>query len=326
MGTVSLPEHRYDLSLRRAFQAELERRLTLLPGVEHVALASSLPIRDTSSATRIFIEGQPPPLPGQEPQAHYSVVTSDYFSTLQIPLLEGRLFPDNLRHDSPRFVVINESMARQLWPGQNALGKRISTSAEGNASDEVIGVVRDVGFAAYAAGSDTRMQIYRPLVQDAWAYFTIVLRAPFPETLAGQLRQTVADLDADLPVAQLHTVRQAVDGFQHNFHMINRLLGSFALLGLGLCAIGLYGVIAGLVVQLVLGKGLRLAFYGALLGLLGSFILVQVLSSYVPGLPGQDWSTFAFNLTLLLAVTLLACWLPARRATRVDPLIALRAE
>jgi len=174
----------------------------------------------------------------------------------------------------------------------------------------------------------------------------MILRSATPQTLGGPLRRLVAELDPDLPINGLRTVQQAIDSYQHNFYIINDVLGGFALLGLGLCAVGLYGVIAGLVVQripefgirlalgstprnvlgLVLGKGLRLALYGTLLGLAGSVALIRFLSSRLPGLPGQDFVTFTLNVLIIFVVAFIACWLPARRATKVDPMIALRAE
>lgn len=286
------------------------------------------------------------PQPGEEPMAYQAMVTPSFFPTLRIPLVAGRLFPANINPNGPYVAIINESLARQLFPNENPIGHRIAAVANPNYRWEIIGVVRDVGLAAYGASSEKRMQIYRPLQQEPWSYTTIVLRSAIPETLAGPLRRLVAELDPDLPVSSLRTVRQRIDSYQHNFYVINRVLGGFAVLGLGLCAVGIYGVLAGLVVQrmpefgirlalgatprnvlhLVLSQGLRLALIGSVLGLLGSLALVHYLSSVVPGLPGQDYGTFALNVVLIFAVSILACWQPARRATGVDPMIALRAE
>ncbi len=345
-ASVSLPENRYDYRARLGFHRLLEQRLAALPGVEQAALATSVPIADYSSANPVFVEGRAALEPGREPLAYEAMVTPSFFPTLHIPLVAGRLFPDDLRPDGPPVAIINESMAHQLFLDENPLGKRLGSLSDPGYRYEIIGVVRDVGLAAFGASSEKRMQIYRPLVQQPWGYVTMILRASAPQTLAAPLRRLVAELNPDLPVNNVRTVRQAIDSYQHNFYIINGVLGGFAVLGLGLCAVGLYGVIAGLVVQripefgirlalgatpgsvlgLVLGKGLRLALYGTLLGLAGSLALIHVLSALLPDLPGQDFFTFTLNVVLIFAVSLLACWLPARRATKVDPMVALRAE
>jgi predicted permease len=332
---------------RRAFYDRLLQRLTALPGVEHASLSSSLPIHSFNSSSNFAVEGRADAPPGREPLADYVYVTADFFDTLGLQLVAGSLFPDNLRPDSPRVAIINETMARQFWPGANPVGKRIG-SPDPKARDwvEVIGVVRDVGFVASLGVPDTRLQVYRPLVQQAWGYLAVALRASNPETLAEPLRRAVAELDPDLPVADIRTIGQAVDHAQHNFHVANQLLAGFAALGLVLAAVGLYGVISTLVVQrtqefgirlalgaqgrdvlrLVLGKCLWLAALGVGLGLVGAAVLVRLLSRVVPGLPAEDPLGLAAVVLLLVAVMFLACWIPARRATRIDPLVALRAE
>lgn len=346
-GTITLPENRYPTDeTRRAFHTQLEERLATLPGVEHVALGSSLPTWSFGSSVGVFVEGRPLPAPGREPLIYYAVVSPGYFATLQIPLVFGRLFPEHMRPDSPRLIIINETMARTLWPGEDPVGKRISSSADDPQWEEVIGVVRDVSFAANFGTPDTRMQAYRPLVFQPWGYVTIALRAKTPETLAEPLRRLVAGLDPDLPVAELRTVRQTMDRYQHNFYVIDDILSGFALLGLLLATIGLYGVISHLVVQrmpefgirialgaspqnvlwLVLGTGLRLVVLGSALGLAGAMAMLHLLGAVLPGIPGQDPLMLALMIAALAATATLACWLPALRATRVDPMIALRAE
>jgi predicted permease len=345
-GSINLPESRYDYRACRGFYQLLEQRLAALPGVEQAALATSVPIVDYNSPQRILVEGQPPPSPGSEPQAYLAMVTSSFFPTLHIPLVSGDLFPANLRPDSPQICVINESLARQLFPNENPIGHRLAAVSSPDYRFQIVGIVRDVGLAAYGANSEKRMQIYRPLLQEPWSGVTLLVRSSTTGTLAAPLRRLVTELDPDLPLNNVRTVHQAIDGYQHNFYVINDVLGGFALLGLGLCAVGLYGVIAGLVVQrlpefgirlalgaspqnvltLVLGQGFRLALYGTLLGVAGSIVLVRFLSLSLPGLPGQDFATFSLNVALIFAVAAIACWSPARRATKVDPMISLRSE
>ncbi len=346
-GSLTLPPNRYpDDAARHAFIDRLDQRLAALPGVDRVALGSSLPLWSFGSSTGVFVEGRPVPPPGREPLMYYAVVNADYFTALRIPLVAGRLFPARARRDGPREVVINETMARTLWPGESPLGKRISSSADKPEWEEVIGVVGDVSFAANLATPDTHLQAYRPLASRPWGYLAIGLRARAPETLAEPLRRAVAELDPDLPVAGLATVRARMDRSRHNFDLVNEMLAGFSVLGLFLAAIGLYGVIASLVTQrtsefairvalgapprsvrwLVLGFGLRLVGAGSLLGLAGAVACVRLLGSLLPAVPGQDPLMLVLAAAALAAVGAAACWLPARRATRVDPMIALRSE
>jgi predicted permease len=346
-GTLTLPANRYATpEQRRIFQRKLQEKLAAMPGIESAAFGSSLPVSNFNNSSGVLVEGRPRPPAGKEPLAYFTQVGPGYLSTLQIPLVAGRAFPTDLRPNSPRVVVVNETMARLLWPGENPLGRRIRDTTEGSDWEEVIGVVRDVDFAANFGAPDTRMQAYRPMVFQPWGYLSIVVRAPAPETFAEPLRQLVASIDPDQPVADIRTVDQWIDRSQHNFRVIDTVLGGFALLGLALCAIGLYGVIAGVVAQripefgirlalgaspknvfaLVFSNGLRLVALGLALGIVGSAALQRLLSAAVPGLPGGDFITFALDIALLLAIAAFACWFPARRATKVDPIIALRAE
>ncbi len=352
VGSLTLPDtlandRYYEVSTRRNFYERVLQRVSTLPGVQHVSLSSAVPLRSYNSSRNLAIEGRADPAPGREPLADHVYVTSDFFATLGFQLVEGHLFSPDVRVDSPRTAVINETMARQFWPNESAIGKRIGDPDPKNREwVEIIGVVRDVSFVANFGVPDTRLQVYRPLIQEPWGYLTLSVRADAPETLAAPLRRAIAEIDADLPIADLRTIEQAIGQQQHNFHVANQLLAGFAALGLVLAAIGLYGVIANMVVQrtgefgvrvalgatraqirsLVLGQCVRLATYGTVAGVAGSFAVEKILSSALPGLPGQDYGALLVNIVLLFAVSLLACWLPARRATKVDPIIALRAE
>lgn len=345
-GTITVPEEQYSLEARRTFHRELQRRVGQLPGVDSVALASAAPITLRSGLQPVYAEGRPPDPPGQTPLAQLTIASPSYFGTLGIPLLEGRMFPAELNFSSPRYAVISASTARALWPNQSALGRKLGTAADKSDWSEVIGVVGDVRAAAYDSAEARHLQIYRPLAQDPWAYITIIVRSSHPELLIEPLRRVVAELDPDLPIADLRTVQESINQLQQNFSLINRLLATFAALGLGLAAIGLYGVIAGFVAQrlpefgirlalgatpenilrLVLSLGLRLTVAGAALGILGSVGFLRVLAALLPGLPGNDYVAVSLNIFLLLVVSLVACWVPARRATKVDPMIALRVE
>ncbi|HVT74434.1 MAG TPA: ABC transporter permease [Lacunisphaera sp.] len=347
-GTLTLPDTVYrDDASRHAFHQRVLERVARLPGVESAALATEIPLQETNSARAFEVEGRPAPPPGREPIAYGSNVTAGYFSTLGLKLVAGRIFSDDAGPDDPRQIVINESMARQLWPGQSALGKRIrDTGTVWHPWLEVVGVVRDATFAGSFGAVPTRLQYYMSLAQNPWGYFTLVVRGAAPPALVEPIRRAVGELDPDLPVVGLMPMQDAVVDAQQEFRMANKLLVAFAALGLGLAAIGLYGVISAFVVQrtrefgirlalgappqnvllMVLGRGAGLTVIGAAAGLGCAVALLRVLGSLFPGLPGEDWVGITGAVVVLLLVTLAACWLPARRATKVDPMVALRAE
>jgi predicted lysophospholipase L1 biosynthesis ABC-type transport system permease subunit len=244
-------------------------------------------------------------------------------------------------------VVINASLARALWPGRSAVGQRLcSMDSSQPFWAEVIGVVRDVDSVANLQPPATPFVVYKPLVHEPWGWIYLVLRSAQPQSLVEPLRRAVEDLDPDMPAFGILTVPQAVRQSQHNLGLTARLLGAFALLGLGLTVIGVYGVTANVVAQrtgefgirlalgarpadllrLVLRHGLGLAGAGLLIGLGGALGLTRYLGSLMPRAAELDLPALAMVSGLLLLATLLACYLPARRATKVDPLEALRAE
>jgi predicted permease len=345
---LPLPESRFDTEPKRVeFFQKLERRLASLPGVEHAALCSSLPLTGYSGERPVFAEGLPNGPTALAPRAFHVMITSDYFAAMGIPLLEGRNFAPDLKATDPLVIIVNETLARRFWPGQSALGRRIRTDDSGYITwAEVIGVVRDVDTAANYSEPTTRLQIYKPLVHEPWAWANLVLRGPAPASLSEGLRRAVAEVDPDLAVEQVATVRQFIDFQQRDLRLVGRILGGFALLGLVLAAVGIYSVTAHSVAQrtnefgvrlalgaqqsdvllLVLKQGLRVALLGLGLGFVGALALGRFLGTLMPRLAGADPVALLGVSALLLTVALVACWLPARRATRVDPMIALRTE
>jgi predicted permease len=347
-ASVALPEAtRYNADAQKIeFHRKLEARLAAIPGVEQSALGTLLPINFITDAAPMEVAGQTPVDRSQQPIGNYGMVTADYFSALRIPFVEGRAFDPDIRADSPQVIIINQSLARHFWPKGGALGQKIA-ELEHNKKvwREIVGVVRDVELAGNPTDT-TPYYIYRPLVQSPWGIFSIVLRGPAPASFAPALRQAVADLDPDLTVDNIQTVPEAIDEGQHDIILAGRAIAGFAFLGLVLAGVGLYGVISNIVAQrtgefgirlalgaspndvlrLVLRRGLWLSLLGIAIGLVGAYGAGRFLISLMPKIEGADPIGLLLVSAFLLAVALFACWVPARRATKIDPLIALRAE
>jgi predicted permease len=347
-GSLPLPESRFPTpESRLEFFRKMEARLAALPGVDKVALTTAVPIWGYGTTRKVFTDKQAAADQSNLPLANHVMITSDYFKVIGVPLVEGREFPADIKATDPKVVIVNESLARQLWPGRSAVGQRIA-SIDGNQTDwsEVIGVVRDTESAADIGIEKVRGVVFRSVAHEPWSWIRLAIRAHSPASLIESVRRAVSEVDADLPATDLMTVGSAVERNQHNLVVVAHILDGFALLGLVLAAVGLYGVISNLVAQrtaefgirmalgaspsnvlgLVLRHGLTLTAIGLALGLGGAYGLSRLLNSIMPRLVGPDALALAVMTVLLFAVAVVACWLPARRATKVDPVIALRAD
>ena len=333
---------------RLAFLNALENRLRALPGVEQVAIGGSSPVFGFNSSSSFLVEGQPEPPPDKYWEIFFEDVSSDYFATLGARLQQGRTFNNADTPDRPRVVIINETTARTFWPNQSPIGKRISNSGQQQRDYyEIVGVVNDIAFPGTLGEPYTRYQAFVPATQTAPAYLTIILRTSTnPESLTNTLRSAAAEVDPNLPVSRIRTARSAVDEGLGSISLLGSLLGAFAAVGVILAAIGIYGVVSYTVVQrtgelgirvalgaqtrdvlwLVLGKGAVLVIIGAVLGGAGAYGVSRLLTSLIPSLPTNDPLVLPFTGLALIAVALVACYIPARRATKVDPMIALRSE
>ncbi len=347
---IHLPEEtRYNTdATRRALHKKLEERLAIIPGVEHVSLSNSLPIGFYQQILPFEITGQTPAVKTDQPLAGFTLVSNDYFATLGIRLVEGRLFSAEVTASSPPVVVVNEALAQHFWPHESAIGKRIASGdGEQRAWREIIGVVRNVSFAGNVLATVTPYQVYRPLVQEPWGYVTIALRGPAAQSLKPELKKALVDIDPDIAAEDIFTVPEAVASTQGNLAIARQLMELFALLGTLLAAVGLYGVISHAVVQrtsefgirlalgaqardvlaLVMKSGLQLTVTGAVVGLAVGYGVSHLLISILPGLSGAlDAVGILLIAGLLFLVSMIAILLPAMRATRVDPATALRAE
>jgi putative ABC transport system permease protein len=332
---------------KRSFYQRLEERLAALPGVEQVALANSQPVWSFYSSGSFRVEGQPEPQPGQWPEIFREPVSTRYFETLGIRLLEGRLFTAADTAARPPVTIINETTARRFWPNESAVGKRVAGGGQNPTWVEIVGVVKDVSFPTNLDEPYTRYQSYRPLAQEPWGFNNVFLRtSEAPETIVSALRRAVAEVDPTLPAHQIRTARSLVVRSLGSVSLLGSLLGAFAALGLALAAIGIYGVISYSVIQrtgeigirmalgaqtmdvlrLVLGKGARLILLGSLLGFGGAYAVARFLASAIPTLPTRDPIAMGGITLVLISVALMACYFPARRAAKVDPMVALRHE
>ena len=345
---MSLRGEKYkDDKQRVVFLGELENRLRALPGVQHVAVGGSHPVFGFNSSSSFLVEGRPEPPPDKYPEMFYEPVSSDYFQTLGARLQQGRTFNAADTTDHPNVVIINETTAHNFWPNENPIGKRISSTSQKKEYFEIVGIVNDLAFPGDLGEPYTRYEAFVPVTQAAPAYLILVLRTSSnAEAIANSLRNAIAGLDPELPVYQIRTARAAVDSGLGSISLLGSLLGVFATVGLILAAIGIYGVVSYTVVQrtgelgirmalgaqsrdvlwLVLGNGAVLILTGALFGIAGAYGVSKLLIAYIPSLPTRDPLIVALTGVILAAVALVACYIPARRATRVDPLVALRSE
>jgi putative ABC transport system permease protein len=344
---LGLQGQRYQTPDRRmAFFSQLEERLRSLPGVQNASLSNSMPVWGFNSSGGVFIEGQLEPEPGTLPEVFFEQVSSGYFETLGLRMIAGRTFQTTDVAGSTEVVIINDTMARRFWANENPLGKRLRRT-NNRPWMEVIGVVSDVSFPANLAEPYTRLQAFRPLAQAAGPFVNVTVRtAGAPEALAQPMRRALADLDPTLALHRLRNASSLVDEGLSNVSLLGTLLGSFAALGLVLAAIGIYGVTSYSVAQRTSELGIRMALgartldvlwlilstgagviaVGALIGSAGAVAVARVLAAAIPTLPTRDPIALVSLILFLVLVALVACYVPAGRAARVDPLVALRHD
>ena len=347
-ANVQIDERTYESpEKRRAFHDALSARLAAIPGIQAQTIASMFPIAGGGSANDVLIEGQDA-AGANFPKGIAFLVTPGFFKTLGICLLEGRTFPENVSFTSPEQTVVNESMAKHFWPTGSAIGRRLGVKGgDGKGTwREIIGVVADADDPIAFSEPTTRLQYYTTMTHGPWAWFQIAVRGPNPSRFANDLRRAVADVSPDVAARFVWTVQDMRDQFLHNVVVINGVLLAFALLGLALASVGLYGIVSNNVSQrtsefgirlalgarptdvlrIVLRQSLRLTLIGLVLGTVGSYLLGLALRPRLGLIIAQNHSILVGTSVVIFAVALLATWFPANRATKVDPVIALRAE
>lgn len=344
--SVNLPGAKYDTAVKQnAVVESLLSRFRALPGVTSVGVTHVMPFSGSDYALGLEIEGKPVP-PADLPSTNYFSVSPDYFKAMGIPLLRGRDFTAQDRMDSPHVAIISQSLASQYFPDQNPLGKRISvTNQDGQIWREVVGVVGDIKHTAI--DQPTQPQTYEPILQAQFTGLNFAVRtAGDPTTLIAALRREVYAVDPDQPVGRVDPLVKLVADSMARQRFAFTLFTVFSGLALLLASIGIYGVMAynvsqrtgeiGVrmalgatatdVVKLILSQGLGVIGLGLLVGLGATLALARVIQSMLYGTNPRDPLTLAVIAVLLAVVAIAACLIPALRATKVDPLVALRAD
>jgi len=339
---VSLPTVKYAKPEQQvAFFDEVLRRVSALPGVRNAAISAALPL-NWKRITPMLPEGQPDVPLGQRPFLDIEAVSPQWFDTMRVPLRNGRWFTAADNAQAPKVLVVNETFARRFWPNQNPVGKHVIVG-RGPAASEVVGVAGDIKNKGLA--EETQAQVYIPFPQLPWGNMNLLVRTDVPpQSMASAVRKQISAVDADQPVTSIQTIDELMDSSRAQPRFTMLLLAAFSFAALALAVIGIYGVLAysvaqrrhemairlalgaerGDILRLVVRQGLMLALAGVGLGLLAAFLMTRLMSSMVYDVSTRDWTTFALAPLIFLGIALLASYVPARRATKLNPVEALR--
>jgi predicted permease len=335
----------YDDTRGKAFQKRLLERVRALPGVASAGLAQTVPVDIHFPRAPVFIEGQLPERPSNAPRALTNVVSPGYFQAMSTRLVEGRDFFQQDDENSGRVAIVNEVFARRFWNGEDAIGKRFSVGTADSPRLQVVGVAQNGKYTGL--NEDPKPVVYRPLLQNYSRATSLIVRTQIdPQMSISAVRRELREMDPQLPISSAKTLDEHMSVPLLPSRIAASVLGGFGLLALALAAIGIYGVMsyavstrtyevgirtalgaqASDVLKLVIRQGITLVLIGLGIGLSAAFGLTRLMAVLLFGISATDPLTFA-GVTALLAVTALsACYVPARRATRVDPIIALRCE
>jgi predicted permease len=346
-GFVALPYNQYaDQARNRDFMRKALAGLEAIPGVDQAVLSTGLPVFAIGGTNRLTIEGQPEVERGREPTAEVGLVSPDYFAALKIPVRQGATFARTLTEDDPPVAVVNAAFAQRFWPDGSAIGRRVRVG-DNPAWLEIIGIVGDVRGPARLDAPETRLQLYRPILQAPTRYLTMTLRSTLtPEALTPAVREAIARIDGELAIAEPGSVRASFLRNMANLNLVIVNLSISAGMGLLIAAVGLFGVIAQLtaqrtrdigvrmalgaqsgdVIRMILGEGAKMFAVGVAFGVALYYALSLLLGQAMPGLALPGFWLVAVNLGVLAVTMFFACFAPAARATRINPVEALRAE
>jgi len=349
--TMDPHEIGYDESRAKEFYRRLEARARAVPGVQSVSLAFGVPMgaANIANAGAVAVEGQPLRQGEQPPQIFFNSITPTYFETMRVPLLQGRQFTDFDNENAPQVAIVNQSMADRFWPHQNPIGKLFSMRTTGAAA-KVLQVVGIAGNGKYLfIAEDPQPFFYVPLSQNYVSMRALQVRSSVPpETLLNPMQAEIHKLAPDLPVTDARTMKQTLGGYNglQVFRAGAQISAALGLIGLILAVVGIYGIVSfsatqrtheiGIrmalggsardVMRMILQQGLRMVVLGLGIGVLAALGITRVMTRLLVGVSPSDPLTYGLVAVILTAIALAACWIPARRATRVDPSIALRYE
>jgi putative ABC transport system permease protein len=330
----------------RAFYDQVIERVRALPQVASVGANQQVPFDECCSSLEVTVVGRPAPDPGQVPGAQYSVVTPEYFEAMQISLAKGRNFSSADGPTASPVVIINQEMARQFFPHSDPIGQKLHFHPDGDVDAIIVGIVANVRLHG-GMNYHREREMYVPFAQFPSREMGIVVRSSADHaTLADAIRGAIWSMDSEQPVSDIRPLETIMAEQYTGFHIVSQLMGYFSLLGLFLGAIGIYGVMAFMVAQrtpeigirialgaqpsqimrLVVGRGLWLAGIGIAVGVLGALAMTRLLVFMLAGVSPHDPLTFTGVALLIAAVSLAACYIPARRAMRIDPITAVRYE
>ncbi|HEY0702703.1 MAG TPA: ABC transporter permease [Candidatus Acidoferrales bacterium] len=346
---LSLPAAKYkDQAQMVAFYTEALRKLHALPGIESAGVTEIIPMDGATENTALRIPGRVENTRADIPFSNYTVVSPDYFAAVGNPILRGRAFFESDNADSVPVTIISQTMAQRFWPGQSPIGQQVGPRSRLYPTATIVGIAADVKRISLREAPPPEM--YVPYTQKEWPSLLtmdVVLRSTQePASAASSAREAIHSIDPDLPLANMRSMASVVSESMSQARFAVMLLGAFGALALILATIGMYGVISYSVAQrtqeigirlalgaqragvlrMVIGHGARLALLGIAIGLAAAFVMARLIGGFLYGVQPSDPLTFAAVSALLLAVGLVACYIPARRATRVDPLVALRYE
>lgn len=345
--TLDPSVNNYDESWTRQLYRQLEAKIRALPGVRNASQASYVPMGDIPNKQSVYIEGRPVLTGEHPPRILSNSIGTDYFVALRIPLVRGREFTDFDGPSAPRVAIINQTMAHRYWPNEDPIGKRFRVENEVGPFLEIVGVAADGKYQFVA--EDAQASFYVPLEQNYVSRRSLQIRSDeSPQVLASAVRHEVRTLDPELPVLDARTMKEVLEGNWGFFALrlganVAAILGG---MGLVLAVVGVYGVVSydttqrtreiGIrtalgahwrdILRLVLVQALRTVMIGVLVGLLGAWALTRTMVHLLVGISASDPVTYFGVIGLLFAVALLACGIPALRAMRVDPVVALRHE
>lgn len=345
---LELPENKYaDKERQAAFQKEIVQRIREIPGVQNTGAVNYLPFSGNELNSSLTIEGKPVPNVADRPRAFCRNISPNYFQAMGISLPQGRSFADGDNADAPAVAIVNETAARRSWANENPLGKRfkLGRPESKNPWVTIVGIVGGVSHRTLGVASQP--EVYFPFQQNPGPILTLVVRtASDPKAFTAAVRREVSAIDKDLPVSNIKFMDEILAGSVAQPRVYALLLGIFAGLALVLASIGTYGVMSYSVTQrtheigirmalgaqrsdvlkLIIKQGMTLALAGIIIGLIASFAVTRILASQLFGVSATDLVTFAAIPILLVIVTVIACYIPAVRATKVNPMIAVRYE